>query len=111
MQIYIYLNLRGRIVELSPDSVVEHKDRWGLGYLDVGFKEKTNSEERREDGLYHRILALKPGVIKNHQLWLEEADLEKARMIFLQDVTKRYEKIQKTFDSVLDEKRRLERGE
>ena len=106
--IFVYVNVKGRVIECIPDRFAEIRSRWGFldGYS-AGFKKQTNAEEKRGD-LYYRILSDKPGEIKNHAIWLEERDMEKARQIFLDDVTKRFNKISKQFNNLLEEKERLE---
>lgn len=107
--VFVYVNVKGRIIECLPEKFAEIRSiRWGYleGYS-AGFKKQTNAEEKRVD-LYYRILSDKPGEIKNHAIWLEEQDMEKARQIFLDDVTKRFNKISKQFNNLLEEKERLE---
>lgn len=107
--VFVYVNVKGRIIECIPERFAEIRKgftNYLVGYS-AGFKRQTNAEEKCGD-LYWRVLSEKPGVIRNHAIWLEEQDMEKARQIFLDDVTKRFNKISKQFNNLLEEKERLE---
>ena len=91
---YVYVNVKGRIIEGVPVEIVEIKYEYYdcvMGYR-AKFKEQLSAETRK-NGMYCRELAPKPGT-----------------MIFLEDVTKRFEKINKRFNDILDEKERLEQS-
>ena len=108
---YVYVNVKGRIIEGVPVEIVEIKYEYYdcvMGYR-AKFKEQLSAETRK-NGMYCRELAPKPGTIKNNAIWLTERNLQKAKEIFLEDVTKRFEKINKRFNDILDEKERLEQS-
>lgn len=109
-QIYIYINIKGRIIEAIPDDFREITDHWHPTYVEkcvAYFDKQVNCEEKHGD-YYRRTLAAEPGEIRGNAIWLTEKNLDKARKIFLEDVTKKYNKISKQFNAILDEKERLE---
>ena len=108
--IYVYVNVKGRIIEAVPVSVKEARIGIFTTVLDASFSERVNAEEKRDDGYYHRYLNRAAGKIDHNQVWFYEKSPEAARQIFLGVVTKKYNEISKKFDAILEEKERLEKG-
>ena len=105
MEMYVYINVKGRIIEAIPDEVEERRHGYNGIFLDgynAKFKNQINAEEKRK-GWFIRHLSDKPEKIYCRTLWLPNKDFEKAKEIFKKDAEKRYKKISMEFDSVLEE--------
>ena len=109
---HIYLNVKGHVFETDqPVEVIDaNKDARNYFFCRdyIALYDKQQNAEEKHNGYYRRCLSYREGEIKNNSLWLKEADLEKAKSIFYKDIMDRYNKINKKFNSILDEKERFE---
>ena len=107
--IFVYVNVKGRIIEAVPIEVEEAtiNSYYIPDTLIAKFLTQINAEEKRGD-FYERYLSISEGRIKNNSLWLRKQDKDKARNIFYKDLMERYKKAERKFNLVLDEKERFE---
>lgn len=110
----IYLNIKGRVFETDEPVKIEEKWRWshccGPDNYVAYFDKAQNAEEKR-NGYYCRVLHREEGQILNNAIWLKEPDLKRAKEIFYKDLVKRFNKINKKFNEIIDEKERMEEAD
>ncbi len=113
--IFVYVNVKGRIIVVKPKEVREHYIRgnfWKPNYqdgLEAVFDKQVCAEEKKSYG-YVRILDEKPGVIRNHTIWYDYPNFEGAKMVFQAELDKKIKKISKQYDNLLEEKEKLEKS-
>lgn len=108
----IYLNIKGRIFETDKPVKIEEKRRWSICIDNyVAYFDKPQNAEEKRNGYYCRTLHSDEGKILNNSIWLEKPDLKRAKDIFYQDMLKRFKKINKQFNEIIDEKERMEEAE
>jgi hypothetical protein len=112
MDIFVYVNVKGRIIEAIPVKVEEGRTKsYYMGdHLRAMFLTRVNAEEKRGD-YYERYMPLSEGEIRSNTLWLSERNKDKARDLFYKDLMKRYKIAERKFNLILDEKEQFEREE
>ena len=107
-KIYIYVNVKGRIIEYTPDWVYKQEDKYGYFDYYVACSEKQINAEEKRNGFYKRVIGKYQGELYKNTIWFKQPNLDEARKIFYNDIMQRYKKIEKEFNNILTEKETLE---